>query len=254
MSINLSPREHHTSDNSACTRTTTPQNLHSATHGGHACEDRLQTHNTLCIFSHAYVDVLPYFSTVQNALVFFTLYSHSPDTPLLSTRQKQRRLRAILQVILESTLSLTRCLLPSCGICFSFLQRILAHQNFRGVRNLNRGRHILTTKVRLCVWRRSRHGRMRLFVFNLSLLRRRQQLRETRISLFSQPLQHHSNPQSTLSHTTPSSPRSLSATPSTPAHTSLTGKRTGLQIIMLVITRNNTNHRLPHHLYEHSRV
>jgi len=121
VTIILSPREHHTSDNSTCTRTPTPHNLHPAIHGGYACEDRLQTHNTLCIFSHAYVDVLPYFSTVQNALVFFTLYSHSPDTPLPSTREKQRRFRAILQVLLESTFSLTRCLLPSCGICFSFL-------------------------------------------------------------------------------------------------------------------------------------
>ena len=151
MRIILSPREHHTSDNSACTRTTTPHNLHSATHGEHTCEDSLsQTHNTLCIFSHAYVDVLPYFFTVQNALVLFTLYSHSPDTPLLSTRQKQRRFRAILQVLVESTFCLTRCLLPSCGICFSFLQRILAHQNFRGVRNLTRDRHILLRGLEWC--------------------------------------------------------------------------------------------------------
>ena len=64
-----------------------------------------------------------------------------------------------------------RCLLPSCGICFSFLQRILAHQNFGGVRNLTRGRHLLTTPARLCLCRRSRHGRRRLFAFNLSLLR-----------------------------------------------------------------------------------
>ena len=67
--------------------------------------------------------------------------------------------------------SLLRCLLPSCGICFSFLQRILAHQNFGGVRNLTRGRHLLTTPARLCLCRRSRHGRRRLFAFNLSLLR-----------------------------------------------------------------------------------
>jgi len=113
--------------------------------------------------------------------------------------------------------------LPSCGIGFSLLQRILAHQNFRGVRNLTRGRHILTTKGRLCVCRRSQHGRRRLFAFQLP----RQQFQETKISLLSQLLQYHSNPQSTLSHTTPSSPRFLSATPSIPAHTFLTGKRTG---------------------------
>jgi len=96
-----------------------------------------------------------------------------------------------------------RCLLPSCGICVSFLQRILAHQNFGGVRNLTRGRHFLTTPARLCLCRRSRHGRRRLFAFNLSLLRQRQQFLETRISPFSQPLQYHSNPQSTRSHTAP---------------------------------------------------
>ena len=123
--------------------------------------------------------------------------------------------------------ALIRCLLPSCGICLSFLQRILAHHNFRGVRNLTRVCHILTTEARLLVCQRSRHGRKRLCAFNLSLLRPRQPLQETRISPFSQPLQHHSNPQSTLSHITPSSPSSLSATPSTPAHTSLTGKLTG---------------------------
>ena len=94
-----------------------------------------------------------------------------------------------------------RCLLPSCGICFSFLQRILAHQNFGGVRNLTRGRHLLTTPARLCLCRRSRHGRRRLFAFNLSLLRQRQQFLETRISPFSQLLQYHSNLQSTRSHT-----------------------------------------------------
>jgi len=76
----LSPREHHTSDNTACTHTPTPQNLHSVIHGGHACEDRLQTDKTLCIFSHAYVDVPSYFPTVQNALVFRILHSYSPDT------------------------------------------------------------------------------------------------------------------------------------------------------------------------------
>jgi len=66
-----------------------------------------------------------------------------------------------------------------------------------------------------------------LFAFNLSLLRQRQHVQETRISPFSQPLQYHSHPQSTLSHTTPSSSRSLSVTLSTPAHTSLTGKLAG---------------------------
>ena len=110
MTMPLSPREHHTSDNTTCTHTPTPQNLYSAIHGGYACEDRLQSHNTLCIFSHAYMDVPSYLPTVHYALVFLTLHSHSPDRPLPSTRQKQRRLRAILQVLLEPTLSLTRCI------------------------------------------------------------------------------------------------------------------------------------------------
>jgi len=42
-----------------------------------------------------------------------------------------------------------------CGICFSFLQRILAHQNFAGVRHLTRDRHLITPSVRLCLFRRS---------------------------------------------------------------------------------------------------
>jgi len=106
----LSPREHHTSDKTTCTHTPTHQNLHPAIHGWHACEDRLQTHNTLHIFSHAYADVPSYYPTVQNALVFLIPHSHSPDRPLPSTRQKQRRLPALLQVLLEPTLSLTRCI------------------------------------------------------------------------------------------------------------------------------------------------
>ena len=63
---------------------------------------------------------------------------------------------------------------PLCGICFSFLQRILTHQNFAGVRHLTRGRHLLMSPTRLCLCRRSRHGRRRLFAFNLSLLRQKQ--------------------------------------------------------------------------------
>jgi len=120
-----------------------------------------------------------------------------------------------------------RCLVPSCGICSSFLQRILAHQNFAGVRNLTCGRHLTTPSARLCLYRRSRHGRRRLCALNLSLLRQRQHSQETRNSPFSQPLQHRSHPQSTLSHTTPSYSKSPSATLSTPTHTSPTGKRAG---------------------------
>ena len=44
-----------------------------------------------------------------------------------------------------------RCIRPSFGICFSFLQCILAHQNFVGVRNLTRGRHLITPSARLCL-------------------------------------------------------------------------------------------------------
>jgi len=132
-----------------------------------------------------------------------------------------------------------RCFRPSCGICFSFLQRILAHQSFAGVRHLTRGRHLITPSARLCLCRRSRHVCRRLFAFNLSLLRQRQQLQETRISSFSQPFQYHSNLQSTLSH----SSRSLSATLSTPAHTSLPGKRAGPANVH--VGKNKKKHKPP---------
>ena len=94
-------------------------------------------------------------------------------------------------------------------------------------KNSHCGCHLTTPSARLCLCRRSRHARRRLCAFNLSLLRQRQHFQETRTSPFSQPLQHHSHPQSTLSHTTPSFSRSPSATLSTPAHTSPTGKRAG---------------------------
>jgi len=139
-----------------------------------------------------------------------------------------------------------------CGICFSFLEHILPHQNFAGVRHLTRGRHLIISSVCLCLFRRSRHGCKRLFAFNLSLLLQKQHFHETRISRFSQPIQYHSNPKSTLSHTAPSSSRSLSATPSTPAHTSLLGKRAGPANVHVGNNIKNTNHRLPHPLYEHS--
>ena len=41
---------------------------------------------------------------------------------------------------------------PLCGICFSFLQRILTHQNFVGVRHLARGRHLIMSSTRLCLF------------------------------------------------------------------------------------------------------
>jgi len=257
LTMFLSSCEHHTSDNTTYTYTPTHQNLHSAIHGGHVCEDRIQTHNPLYIFPHAYVNVRSCLPTVQNALVSLIPKRHSPNGPLRSTRQIRRRLRAILQVPLESTLAPTRCiltftpsyiipwcdvltntypqpghvslgttsplllqssglfpvdlvsspstldvslylfgsylkvptmsfsakstyldmvseiffldhflrcLLPSCGICFSFLQRILAEQNFAGVRNLPRGRHLTTPSARLCFCRRSRHVESRVFI------------------------------------------------------------------------------------------
>ena len=110
-----------------------------------------------------------------------------------------------------------------------------------------------------CLCQRSQHGLRCLctFVstFSLSLLRQRQHLQETRTFPYSQPIQHCSRPQSTLSHTTPSSSRSPSATLSTPAHTSQIEKNgQAPQIVMLVITRKNKNRRLPHLLYEHSRA
>jgi len=103
-----SHREHHTFHNTTCIHIPTHQNPHSATHGGHVCKDCPQTHNILRILSHVYVDVRSYLLTVQNAPVFPIPNSHSPDRPLLSTRQVWRRLRAILQVLLAPTLSPTR--------------------------------------------------------------------------------------------------------------------------------------------------
>jgi len=129
-------------------------------------------------------------------IVLYPLYSHL-QVPTLSLSVLISHFDMMSQIFFLG--HLLRCLVPSCGICISFLQRILAHQNFGGVRNLNQGRRIPTTKARLCVCRRSRHGRNRLFAFNLSLLRQRQQFQENRISPFSQPLQYHSNPQTTLS-------------------------------------------------------
>ena len=119
------------------------------------------------------------------------------------------------------------CFFPSCGIFFSFLQLILAHQNFACVRNPHCGRHCITAATRLYLCRRSRQGRRRLYTFSLSLLRQRQRLQETRTSFFSQPLPHDSHSQNTLSHTTPVSSSSSSATPSTHVPTSPTGKLTG---------------------------
>jgi len=95
------------------------------------------------------------------------------------------------------------CFFPSCGICFSLLQLILAHQNFACVRNPQCGRLCITAAARLYLCRRSRQGRRRLYTFSLSLLRQRQRLQETRTSPFSQPLPHDSHSQNTLSHTTP---------------------------------------------------
>jgi len=106
----LPSREHHTSDNTTCTHTPTHQNLHSAIHGGHVCEDHIPTHNPLYTLSHAYVNVRSCLPTDQNALVSLIPKRHSPDGPLHSTRQIRRRLRAILQVPLESTLAPTRCI------------------------------------------------------------------------------------------------------------------------------------------------
>jgi len=106
----LSLCEHHTSDNTTCTHTSTHHNLHAAIHRGHVCEDRFQTHNPLYILSHAYVNVRSCLSTVQNALVSLLPHRHSPNGPLHSIRQIRRRLRTILQVPLECTLAPTRCI------------------------------------------------------------------------------------------------------------------------------------------------
>jgi len=110
VTIFLSLCEHHTADNFTSTHTHTHQNLHAAIHDGHVCEDRIQTHNSLYILSHAYVNVRSCLCTVQNALVSLIPKRPSPNGPLHSTRQIRRRLRAILQVPLESTLAPTRCI------------------------------------------------------------------------------------------------------------------------------------------------
>jgi len=119
------------------------------------------------------------------------------------------------------------CFFPSCGICFSLLQLILAHQNFACVRNPHCGRHCITAAARLYLCQRSRQGRRRLYTFSLSLLRQRQRLQETRTSPFLQPLPHGFHSQNTLSHTTPVSSSASSATPSTPVPTSQLGKQPG---------------------------
>jgi len=61
------------------------------------------------------------------------------------------------------------CFFPSCGICFSWLQLILAHQNFACVRNPHCDRHCNTAASRLYLCRRYRQGRRRLYTFSLSL-------------------------------------------------------------------------------------
>ena len=86
----------------------------------------------------------------------------------------------------------------------------------------------ITAAARIYLCRRSRQGCRRLYTFSLSLLRRRQRLQESRTPPFSQPLPHDSHSQNTLSHTTPVSSSSSSATPATPVPTSQLGKRLGL--------------------------
>jgi len=137
-----------------------------------------------------------------------------------------------------------------CGICFSFLQLILAHQNFACVRNPHCGRLCITAAARLYLCRRSRQGHRRLYTFSLSLLRQRQRLLETRISPFSQPLPHDSHSQNTLSHTTPVSSSSSSATPSTPVPASQLGKRQGPANSHVGKNTRTQNRRLLRLLYE----
>jgi len=126
-------------------------------------------------------------------------------------------------ILLDATLTGS---FSSCGICFSFLQLILSHQNFTRVRNPYCGRHCTTVSARLFLCRRSRQGRRRLSTFCLSLLRHRQRLHETRTYPLSQPLRA-SHSRSPPPHTTPISSSSSSATPPTHAPTSQLGKRAG---------------------------
>ena len=67
-------------------------------------------------------------------IVLYPLYSHL-QVPTLSLSVLISHFDMMSQIFLLG--HLLRRLLPSCGICFSFLQRILAHQNFGGVCNLN---------------------------------------------------------------------------------------------------------------------
>jgi len=144
----------------------------------------------------------------------------------------------------DEAVSLT-CFFPSCGVYFSFLQLVLAHQNFACVRNRGPhcGRHCITATARLYLCRRSRQGRRRLYTFSLSLLQQKQRLQETRTSAFSQPLPHDSHSQNTLSHATLVSPSSSSATPSTPVPTSPTGQRAGPANSH--VGSNKKKHKLP---------
>ena len=137
-------------------------------------------------------------STLATRVYVFCLYLKVPLMPF-STKSFHRDMKA---EIFSLDQILVR-LFASCGICFSCLRRILTHQNFAGVRNLHCGRHFTTASARFCLCRRSRQGRRRLYTFNLSLLRQKQRLQESRTSPLSQPLQRHSHRQSTLPHTTP---------------------------------------------------
>jgi len=138
------------------------------------------------------------------------------------------------------------CLFPSRCLCSSFLQQILAHQDFAHVHTLHCFRHRSTALARLCLCRQSAQGRRRLHTLSLPLLRHRQHLQETRTSSYTQPLPHCSHPQNTRQHTKQPSSSSSSATPATPTPTSLSGKRAGPSG-----NKKDKSHRILHLQHDH---
>jgi len=143
------------------------------------------------------------------------------------------------------------CFFHSCGIRFSFLQLILAHQNFASVCNPHCGRHCITAAVRLYLCWLSRQGHRRLYTFSLSLLRQKQRLKETRTRNHS----HRTPTRTTLCLAQHLYPRALPAQHPQRLFPRLWQENGQVpQIVMLVIRRKNTNHRLPHPLYVHSRA
>ena len=69
--------------------------------------------------------------------------SHSPRMSAFSS-DCLRQTMPHFQIVVANIM----CSFPSCKICFSFLQLVLAHQNLTRVRNLHCGRHCITASAR----------------------------------------------------------------------------------------------------------